>query len=73
LAYLHVIELRVNGTEEREDEPGAGKLNDSSRELRAPRPLISVGGYTREDVMKVADERGVLVVFGRYFISNVGL
>ncbi|PBK85286.1 FMN-linked oxidoreductase [Armillaria gallica] len=65
LAYLHVIELRVNGTEEREDEPGPGESNDFSRELWAPRPLILAGGYTREDAMKVADERGVFFLIFR--------
>ncbi|KAK0229859.1 hypothetical protein EDD85DRAFT_929641 [Armillaria nabsnona] len=72
LAYLHVIEPRVNGTEEREDEPGPGESNDSSRELRAPRPLISAGGYTREDAMKVADERGVLVAFESLIFQRSG-
>ncbi|SJL17669.1 related to NADPH2 dehydrogenase chain OYE2 [Armillaria ostoyae] len=73
LAYLHVIEPRVNGTETREDVPGAGESNDFIRELWAPRLLISAGGYTREDAMKVADEKGGLVAFGRYFISNPDL
>ena len=71
LAYLHVIEPRVNGTEARDDEPGAGESNDFIRELWSPRPLISAGGYTREEAMKVADEKGELIAFGRYFISNV--
>ncbi|PBK86334.1 FMN-linked oxidoreductase [Armillaria gallica] len=73
LAYLHVIEPRANGTEEREDEPGAHESNDFIRELWAPRRLISAGGYTREDAMKVADENGELIAFGRYFISNPDL
>ncbi len=73
LAYLHVIEPRVNGTRSREGEPGPGESNDFIRELWAPRRLISAGGYTRELAMKVADENGELIAFGRYFISNVGL
>ncbi|KAK0184556.1 hypothetical protein F5146DRAFT_1145412 [Armillaria mellea] len=73
LAYLHVIEPRVNGTEARDDEPGAGESNDFIRELWSPRPLISAGGYTREEAMRVADEKGELIAFGRYFISNPDL
>ncbi|PBK85283.1 NADH:flavin oxidoreductase/NADH oxidase [Armillaria gallica] len=73
LAYLHVIEPRVNGTWARDGVPGAHESNDFIRELWAPRPLISAGGYTRESAMKVADEKGELIAFGRYFISNPDL
>ncbi|KAK0184558.1 hypothetical protein F5146DRAFT_938538 [Armillaria mellea] len=73
LAYLHVIEPRMNGFEVREDEPGVGESNGFIRELWSPRPLISAGGYTREEAMKVADEKGELIAFGRYFISNPDL
>ncbi|KAK0499112.1 hypothetical protein EDD18DRAFT_62765 [Armillaria luteobubalina] len=73
LAYLHVIEPRVDGTDTRKDEPGANESNDFIRKLWAPKPLISAGGYTREEAMKIADEKGELVAFGRYFISNPDL
>ncbi|PBK63884.1 NADH:flavin oxidoreductase/NADH oxidase [Armillaria solidipes] len=73
LAYLHVIEPRVSGILIREDVPGAHESNDFIRELWALRPLISAGGYTREEAMKVVDEKGGLVAFGRYFISNPDL
>ncbi|PBK85284.1 FMN-linked oxidoreductase [Armillaria gallica] len=72
LAYLHVVEPRVSGTITRDD-VGAHESNDFIRELWAPRPLISAGGYKREEAMKVADEKGDLVAFGRYFISNPDL
>ncbi|KAK0463295.1 hypothetical protein IW261DRAFT_158426 [Armillaria novae-zelandiae] len=72
LAYLHVVEPRVSGTVTRDD-VGAHESNDFIRELWAPRPLISAGGYKREEAMKVADEKGDLVAFGRYFISNPDL
>ncbi len=66
-----MIEPRVNGTWAGEGVPGTHESNDIIRELWAPRPLISAGGYKREEAMKVADEKGDLVAFGRYFISKV--
>ncbi|KAK0499115.1 hypothetical protein EDD18DRAFT_62810 [Armillaria luteobubalina] len=72
LAYLHVVEPRVAGTETRDD-VGGNESNDFIRDLWAPRPLISAGGYKREEAMKVANEKGDLVAFGRYFISNPDL
>ncbi|KAK0463395.1 hypothetical protein IW261DRAFT_1554105 [Armillaria novae-zelandiae] len=73
LVYLHVIEPRVDGTEMKEGEPGADKSNNFIRKLWAPRPFISAGGYMRKEAMKVADEKGELIAFGRYFISNPDL
>ncbi|KAK0184553.1 hypothetical protein F5146DRAFT_241665 [Armillaria mellea] len=72
LAYLHVVEPRVSGTVTRDD-VSAHESNGFIRDLWAPRPLISAGGYKREEAMKAADEKGDLVAFGRYFISNPDL
>jgi len=36
-------------------------------------PLIVAGGYTRETALKVAEEHGNLVAFGRLYISNPDL
>lgn len=47
------------------------KSNDFIREIWKPRPLISAGGYNRETALAVAETKGDLVAFGRYFISNV--
>jgi NADPH2 dehydrogenase len=69
LAYLHVIEPRVNGAEDRE--PAKHESNDFLRKIWAPRPFLSAGGYTRELGMQVADEKGDLIVYGRYFLSTV--
>ena len=41
------------------------------REIWYPRPLISAGGYTRDHALEVAETKGDLIAFGRYFISNV--
>ncbi|TCD64954.1 hypothetical protein EIP91_003412 [Steccherinum ochraceum] len=46
--------------------------NDFIRDIWAPRPLLSAGGYDREGGMKAA-ERGDVVVYGRHFISNPDL
>ncbi|KAK0460537.1 uncharacterized protein EV420DRAFT_214156 [Desarmillaria tabescens] len=72
LAYIHVVEPRISGNQT-SDKVGTGESNDFIRELWAPRPLISAGGYTREEAIEVADKKGDLVAFGRYFISNPDL
>ncbi|KAK0194721.1 hypothetical protein F5146DRAFT_1102141 [Armillaria mellea] len=71
LAYLHIVEPRVAI-----DKPGkanALESNDFIRRIRAPKPLISAGGYTRESAMQTADRKGDIITFGRYFISNPDL
>lgn len=37
----------------------------------APRPVITTGGYDRESGLKVAEETGQIVGYGRAFLSNV--
>ncbi|THH21294.1 hypothetical protein EW146_g231 [Bondarzewia mesenterica] len=71
IAYLHLVEPGISGfmTSEREE----GESNDVFRAIWSPKPLLSAGGYTREDAIRAADEKGVLVVFGHYFISNPDL
>ncbi|KAJ3576064.1 hypothetical protein NP233_g693 [Leucocoprinus birnbaumii] len=75
LAYIHVIEPRVAGDRDhnvRAEKPHAS--NDFLRDMWAPRPFISAGGYTRQDAVKQADEReNELVAFGRTFIANPDL
>jgi NADPH2 dehydrogenase len=67
LAYLHAIEPRVFDGLTNGDES-----NDFLRAIWAPRPFVSSGGYTRALALKVAEEKGDIISFGRYFISNVG-
>ncbi len=69
-AYIHLVEPRVNGSSTRESWP-AEWSNDFIRDIWAPRPLISAGGYSRDLAMEVADKKGDLVAFGRVFIANV--
>lgn len=71
LSYIHLIEPRVSNFDTL-PEVLFGYSNDFIRELWAPRPIISAGGYDRESAITGADERGDLIAFGRWFISNVG-
>ncbi|TCD69883.1 hypothetical protein EIP91_005960 [Steccherinum ochraceum] len=70
LAYIHVVEPRVQGNSDRTVQPG--ESNDFIRDIWSPRPLLSAGGYNRELGLKAA-EKGDIVVYGRYFISNPDL
>jgi NADPH2 dehydrogenase len=70
LAYLHVIEPRIDGTIEAVVQSGEHESNDFIRAIWKPRPLISAGGYTRQGALKRA-EKGELIAFGRFYISNV--
>ncbi|KAJ2920727.1 hypothetical protein H1R20_g16365, partial [Candolleomyces eurysporus] len=75
LAFLHLVEPPP--VEERPDVKHPTEIqeesNDFIREIWGSRPLISTGGYTREDAIKVAQNKGDLVGFGRHFISNPDL
>ncbi|OCH84792.1 NADH:flavin oxidoreductase/NADH oxidase [Obba rivulosa] len=71
LAYVHLVEPRVAGNDERE--PAAGESNDFIRDIWLPQPLISAGGYTRDLAIEVAEKTGELIAAGRYFISNPDL
>ncbi|KAF9462814.1 hypothetical protein BDZ94DRAFT_1260391 [Collybia nuda] len=72
LAYLHLVEPRINGsTEAHISTPH--ESNDFIREIWGPRPLISAGGHSRESALQCAEEKGGLVAFGRFYISNPDL
>lgn len=75
-AYIHVIEPRVSGQDDRE--AGPGESNDFLRAIwNVPGSrengsvYISAGGYTRPLALKFAEEKGDLTAFGRRFIPNV--
>ena len=36
-----------------------------------PRPVITTGGYDRESGLKVAEETGQIIGYGRPFLANV--
>ncbi|KAI3619954.1 hypothetical protein WG66_002788 [Moniliophthora roreri] len=71
LAYLHAVEPRVSGIGDQE--VLEGESNDFVRRIWLPRPLISAGGYKRQDALETAQEEGMLIAFGRHFISNPDL
>ncbi|KAJ3970908.1 NADH:flavin oxidoreductase/NADH oxidase [Lentinula raphanica] len=74
LAYFHVVEPRINGSKtEASDNIVQTDSNDFLRSIWRPKPFISAGNYTRETGMRTADEKGDLIAFGRFFISNPDL
>ncbi|KAF8644661.1 hypothetical protein AX16_008321 [Volvariella volvacea WC 439] len=74
LAYLHIIEPRVNGDDWRaKADIQFHESNDFIRAIWSPKIIISAGGHNRESAIKTAEEKGGLVAFGRYFISNPDL
>ena len=70
LAFIHLLEPRFARGFDTELVSTNDK-NDYIRDIWAPRPLISSGGFTLESAIERADTTGDLVAFGRYFISNV--
>jgi NADPH2 dehydrogenase len=70
-SFIHLVEPRVIGGNDREGGAPAGESNNVFRELWRPKPFISAGGFTRQLAIEYADKEGDLVAFGRYFISNV--
>ena len=73
LAYLHLIEARVNGNVDGDDrEPPDSAINawDPSK------PVILAGGYTAESARQVTQDwggRDIMVAFGRHYISTPDL
>ena len=75
-AYIHLVEPRVAGNQDREPLPG--ESNDFLRSIwNVPgskengSAFMSAGAYNRELAFKVAEEKGDLIAFGRPFIPNV--
>lgn len=80
LMYLHFVESRVKGDDDDDtDTAHHGEApvanNEYAREMWAPRPFISAGGYSNAvgAAAKAADERGVITSWGRGFIANVSI
>ncbi|KAJ7603623.1 NADH:flavin oxidoreductase/NADH oxidase [Mycena polygramma] len=71
LAYLHVVEPRVDGGETVEIKEGYS--NDFIRDIWGDRRLISAGGYTRETAIATANEKGDLIAFARPYVANPDL
>ena len=72
LAYLHLVESRVSGSDDCEGSEGldfAYKLWNG--------PLLVAGGYKLVDAQKLVDDeypnKDIVVIFGRYFVANPDL
>lgn len=76
-AYIHVVEPRVSGIEDRT--PAVGETNELLRKIwntseseQNGSAYMSAGGYRdREGAIRTVEEKGGLVAFGRYYIPNV--
>ncbi|KIY65229.1 FMN-linked oxidoreductase [Cylindrobasidium torrendii FP15055 ss-10] len=71
LAYLHAVEARVDQGGVDQEVPEDRTL-DFVRDAWAPKTLVVAGGYKRENGIEAA-EKGSLVAYGRWFISNPDL
>ncbi|KAL6400155.1 NADH:flavin oxidoreductase/NADH oxidase [Ilyonectria robusta] len=75
LAYLHIIESRVNNWQDVEKVEGIDFLLDI---WNGTSPVLVAGGFTPEIAQKAVDEEyakydNVAVVFGRHFLANPDL
>jgi len=72
IAYLHLVESRICGSE---DYNGQNKLDFAYNIWDGP--LLVAGGYTSQEAQRLVDEKypnkNIIVIFGRYFISNPDL
>jgi hypothetical protein len=69
-AYLHLVESRAAGVEDK-DAPETESLDFLAREW-APKPLLVAGGHKLDAETPAKKYENSVVVYGRYFISNVG-
>ncbi|ETW79286.1 hypothetical protein HETIRDRAFT_453737 [Heterobasidion irregulare TC 32-1] len=72
--YVHLVEPRISGDgDSHVGHPHDLESNDIFRALWGPRPYLTAGGYNRSSAIKVAEEKGGLIVFGRHFLANPDL
>jgi 2,4-dienoyl-CoA reductase-like NADH-dependent reductase (Old Yellow Enzyme family) len=71
LAYVHVVEPRIDEIVNPEDDKHPDASNDALRAIWKPKPYIAAGGFTRQHALETADTHGNLIAFGRLFIANV--
>ena len=71
LAYLHAIEPRVAGIEDRDNHEL--ESNEFLRKIWGDKVFIAAGGYTPKTAVETAGTLGGLVAFGRHYIANVSL
>ncbi|KAH6867475.1 putative N-ethylmaleimide reductase [Thelonectria olida] len=72
IAYLHLVESRISGSSDYE---GHDKLDFAYNLWNGP--LLVAGGYTAQEAQHLVDEKypdkDIMVIFGRYFLSNPDL
>ncbi|KAG8845678.1 hypothetical protein FRB91_001564 [Serendipita sp. 411] len=73
LAYIHLIEPRIDGDYSSRVSGTSQESNDFARKLWGDRPYISAGGYQPNTAKEAVEKHGGLVAFGRLFISNPDL
>ena len=71
LAYLHAVEPRVAGIDDRD--ASDGDSNEFLRKIWGEGVFIAAGGYTPKTAAETVEAKGGLIAFGRHYISNVGL
>ena len=72
LAYVHVIEPRIRGIDEREADESDVSSKDIRRTYKGT--LVAAGGFTRESAEQIVlDGHADLVAFGRMFLANPDL
>ncbi|KAL2070908.1 hypothetical protein VTL71DRAFT_13934 [Oculimacula yallundae] len=74
LAYIHLVESRISGNADVEPTESVNFLVDLWDNQS---PVLLAGGFRADSAKRAADEeytkKDVLIVFGRYFISNPDL
>ncbi|KAH8119681.1 NADH:flavin oxidoreductase/NADH oxidase [Phellopilus nigrolimitatus] len=77
-AYIHVVEPRIAGASDRQAQ--AGESNDFLRAIwKTPESggngsvYVTAGGYKPESALEIAETKGDLVAFARYYIANPDL
>ncbi|KAI5211061.1 NADH:flavin oxidoreductase/NADH oxidase family protein [Aureobasidium subglaciale] len=76
LSYLHLVESRIAGSTDCEDE--SADANKFAIDIWGnTSPILLAGGFKPDSARKTVDEvykdRDVVIMFGRYFISNPDL
>lgn len=72
IAYVHIIESRVNGNADRE--AGEAETLDGFREAARPVPFIAAGGFRRDGAAKkISDDKADLIAMGRWALANPDL
>ncbi|KAH9970844.1 hypothetical protein BGW80DRAFT_1437976 [Lactifluus volemus] len=72
-AYVHGIEPRINGGDERNSDQGSTQSNEALRKAAGDIPFIATGGFDRASAAGMVEKHGGLVAFGRHFIANPDL